>query len=65
MKKYLIKKLNKYNTNPNNGLSVYLPKNNVKDSIIEKYHLYTDDSLVRIFSMRSITTEVINELVYD
>ena len=24
MKKYLIKKLNKYNTNPNNGLSVYL-----------------------------------------
>ena len=69
MKKYLIKKLNKYNieynTNPNNGLSVYLPRKNVNDPIIEKYHLYADDTLVRIFSMRSIKKEVIDELVHD
>lgn len=69
LKKYVIKKLKKYNINyednPNNGLAIYFKKETMNDSLIQKYHLINDNTHSHIYIVTGTKKSVLNSFIED
>ena len=69
LKDYFVKKLKEkkiiFEHNPNNGLSIYFKKENVDDVLINKYHLVSNEEYTHIYIMVHLTTELLDEFIYD
>ena len=69
LKKYVIKKLKKYNIkyedNPNNGLAIYFKKETMNDQLIQKYNLITEKIYSHIYIVTGTKKSVLDSFLED